>query len=173
MDVLVLRLIHIGAGAFWVGAVFTFFLFVQPTAAVLGPDAQKFVYHLIHHKRLPVVILGAAITTVLAGLWLLVITSNGLDPDLLFDESRLGYTVGGMAAILTLGIGGLYVFPRTKLVERTVGGLLAEGRPPTPDEQQLLARTAVESKRAGWLVIAGLVIAVTAMATARSWSIVL
>ena len=173
MDVLVLRLIHIGAGAFWVGAVFTFLLFVQPTARALGPDALKVVYHLIHHKRLPDAILGAATVTVLAGLWLLVITSNGLDPDVLFDESRLGFTVGGIAAILTLGIGGLYVHPRTKLVSRTVGGLLAEGRPPTPAEQQLLARTAAESKRAGWLVIAGLVIAVTAMATARYWSVVL
>ena len=36
MDVLVLRLIHIGAGAFWVGAVFTFFLFVQPAATASG-----------------------------------------------------------------------------------------------------------------------------------------
>ena len=36
MDVLILRLIHIGAGAFWVGAVFTTFLFLQPTALALG-----------------------------------------------------------------------------------------------------------------------------------------
>lgn len=171
MDVVLLRLIHIGAGAFWVGAVFTFFLFVQPTAAALGPDATKFSYNLMHHRRLPVVILGSAVTTVLAGIMLLLIMSNGLDADRLFDVSRLGYTVGGVAAIATLGIGGLYVYPRTRIVERILGQLLAEQRPPSPDEQQTLVRIAGESRRAGWLVIAGLVVAVAAMATARYWSL--
>jgi hypothetical protein len=168
-----LRLIHIGAGAFWVGSVFTFFLFVQPAAVAVGPEATKFTYQLIHHRRLPIVILAAAITTVLAGIWLLLITSNGLDPDLLFNESRLGYTVGGVAAILTLGVGALYVFPRTRIVERTLGQLIAEARPPTPDEQQTLARAGSESRRAGWIVLAGLTIAAASMATASLWGLVL
>lgn len=173
MDVLVLRLIHIGAGSFWVGAVFTFFLFVQPAAVAAGPGAMSFTYQLIHHRRLPIVILGSAATTVLAGLWLLVITSNGLDPDLLFAEARLGYTMGGVAAILTFGLGALYVFPRTRMVERTVGRLIAEARPPTPDEQQILARVGRESRSAGWLVLIGLAVSVFAMATARLWGVFL
>jgi uncharacterized membrane protein len=173
MDILLLRLIHIGAGAFWVGAVFTFFLFVQPAAVAVGPEATKFTYQLIHHRRLPVVILASAAVTVLAGTWLLVITSNGLDPDQLFSQSRLGYTVGGVAAILTFALGGLYVFPRTRIVERTLGRVLSDSRPPTPEEQQLLGRTARESRQAGWIVIAGLTIAVLAMATARLWGLVI
>lgn len=173
MDILVLRLIHIGAGAFWVGAVFTFFLFVQPAAVAVGPEATRFTFELLHHRRLPVVILGAAVVTVLAGIWLLVITSNGLDPDLLFDASRLGYTVGGLVAIVTLAIGALYVFPRTRIVERTLGVLLAERRPPTPEEQKILARTGQESRRAGWVVLIGLAVSVAAMATARLWGLVL
>ena len=173
MDVLLLRLIHIGAGAFWVGSVFTFFLFVQPAAVAVGPEATKFTYQLLHHRRFGWVILGAAATTVLAGILLLVITSNGLDPDLLFNESRLGYTVGGVAAILTFAVGALYVFPRTTTVERTIGTLLAEARPPTPDEQQTLARIRSETLRAGWVVLAGLAIAVASMATARLWGLVL
>jgi hypothetical protein len=171
MDILVLRVIHIGAGVFWVGAVYAFFLYIQPTAAALGPDATKFMYRLIHHARLPLVILGSAIVTVVAGLWLLWITSNGFDPESLFNVSRLGFTIGGIAAILTLGVGGLYVFPRTRIVERTIGRILADGRPPTPDEQQTLAQAARESRRAGWVVLVGLGIAVVTMATARYWSI--
>lgn len=173
MDVLLLRLIHIGAGAFWVGAVFTFFLFVQPAAVAAGPEATKLTYELIHRRRLPSVILASAAITVLAGIWLLLLTSNGLDPDRLFDESRLGYTVGGVAGILTFGLGGLYVFPRTRIVERTLGRLLSDGRPPTADEQQLLARTARESRQAGWIVLAGLTIAVLSMATARLWGLLI
>ena len=173
MDILLLRLIHIGAGAFWVGAVFTFFLFVQPAAVAVGPEATKFTYQLLHHRRLSVVVLAAAATTVLAGSLLLIITSNGLNPDILFDVSRLGYTVGGASAILTFAIGALYVFPRTRVVEHTVGRLIAEARPPTPEEQQTLARTARESRRAGWLVLVGLAVAVAAMATASYWGVVL
>ena len=169
MDILVLRLIHIGAGAFWVGSVVTFFLFVQPAAVAVGPEATKFTYQLLHDRRLPVVILASAATTVVAGIWLMIITSNGLDPDLLLDATRLGYTVGGVVAILTFGIGGLYVFPRTQVVERTIGRLVAEARPPTPEEQRTLARTALESRRAGWIVLGGLIVAVAAMATARYW----
>jgi hypothetical protein len=59
------------------------------------------------------------------------------------------------------------------VVELTLGRLLAEARPPTPDEQQSLARTARESRVAGWLVLIGLTVAVAAMATAGYWSLVL
>lgn len=173
MDVLVLRLIHIVAGAFWVGAVFTFFLFVQPAAMAAGPGAMPFTYQLLHHRRLPIVILGAAGATVVAGIWLLVITSSGLDPDLLFQEARMGYTVGGVVAILTFGVGALYVFPRTRRVERTIGPLVADKRPPTPEEQLTLARAGREARRAGWLVIIGLAVAVISMATARHWGLFL
>lgn len=173
MDVLLLRLIHIGAGAFWVGGVFAFFLFVQPAAIAVGPDAAKFNYRLLHHQRFPVILLSSAVVTVLAGIWLLGIASNGFDLEQLFSVSRLGFTVGGIAAILTLGVGGLYVFPRTMTVERTLGAFLGEGRPPTPEEQATLAKNGGEARRAGWLVLLGLTIAVVAMATARYWSVVI
>ena len=60
MDVLVLRLIHIGAGAFWVGAVFTFFLFVQPAAIAWDRKRRSSRYQLLHHRRLPTWIFGSA-----------------------------------------------------------------------------------------------------------------
>jgi len=173
MDILVLRLIHIVAGAFWVGAVFTNFIFIQPAAAAAGPAAAGFSYQLLHHRRFATALIGSGALTVLAGILLLLITSNGLDPAVLFAPSRLGYTVGGVLAILAFGIGSLYVFPRARIVERTLGAVLAETRPPTPEEQALLARTGAESRRAGWLVLIGIGLAVIAMATASLWSLVI
>ncbi len=173
MDVVILRVIHIGSGMFWVGGFYTFFLFVQPAAVAIGADATRFTFQLLHHRRFAVVLLSAAITTVIAGIWLLVITSSGLNPDVLFSTSRIGFTLGGVVAILTLGVGGLYVFPRTRIVERTIGGLLAEKRPPTPDEQALLAKTGRETRAAGWLVLIGLALAVICMETASYWSLFL
>ena len=170
MDIAILRLIHIGAGVFWVGALFTFFLFVQPTAMAIGPEGQKFTYHLLHHKRFSVILLGSAITTVLAGLTLLWITTDGFDVSLLFGPARLGFTIGGAAAILSLGVGGLYVFPRTRTVERTLGAAMSAGRPPTDEERATLMRVGGESRAAGKWVLVGVGFAVLCMATASYWS---
>ena len=42
----VLRIVHILAGVFWVGAVVTTILFLQPTARDVGPAAGPFMAHL-------------------------------------------------------------------------------------------------------------------------------
>ena len=173
MDVLILRLIHIVAGAFWVGAVFSTVLFLQPTAAAVGPSAGPFQVHLVRSRRFPDVIILSAIVTVLAGIWLLWITTNGLDWSLALDESRLGFTIGGIAGILTLAFGGSYVYPRTKRVANVVAGIMAAARPPTAEEQAQLGALRTQLTTAGWWVIAGLAIAVICMATARYWSLVL
>ena len=173
MDVLILRLIHIVAGAFWVGALFTNVLFLTPTAIALGPDAGKFQFHLIRGVRFPLVMLSSAIITVLAGIWLLWITTDGLKLDLLFSPSRVGFTLGGIVAILTLGVGGLYIYPRIQRVATLMSGPMGEGRPPTPDEQAQLLATRGELLRSGWVVLTGVAIAVVFMATARYWSVFL
>lgn len=173
MDVLILRLIHIGAGAFWVGAVFTNVLFLQPTAAALGPDGGRFTFHLIGNRRFPLAILVSAAVTILAGLVLLWMSTDGLRLDLLFAESRAGFTIGGIAAILTFVVGSLYVYPRTQRVVGVMGRAMGEGRPPDPDEQAQLGRLRAELLRAGWVTVVGLAIATVAMATARYWGVVL
>src|SRR5688500_17058967 len=128
MEILLLRLIHIGAGVFWVGSALTFHFFIQPAAVAAGPAATGFTYQLLHHRRFSVAILTSGLIAVIAGISLLVITSNGLDPDILFDASRLGFTIGGVVAIVSLGVGMLYLFPRTRTVEAPIGGMRAEGR---------------------------------------------
>ena len=118
MEILLLRLIHIGAGVFWVGSVLTFHLFIQPAVIASGPAATGFTYQLLHHRRFSVAILTSGLVAVIADITLLVITSNGLDPEILFGASRLGFTVGGAVAILSLGVGALYLFPRTRSSRR-------------------------------------------------------
>jgi uncharacterized membrane protein len=173
MDVVILRVIHIGFGMFWVGGFYSFFVFVQPAALALGPGGAPFTFQLLHKRRFAVGLLSTAIITVLAGLWLLFITSNGFNLDVLFSTSRIGFTIGGLVAILTLGVGGLYVFPRTQIVERTLARVIGEQRPPTPDEQAVLARAGSEARAAGWFVLIGLAVAVISMETASYWGLFL
>ncbi len=173
MDVLILRLLHIGAGVFWVGAVFTTVLFLQPTAIALGPAAGPFQAHLVRNRRYALATLIAAAITVGAGVWLLWITTNGLDPDVALDASRLGFTLGGVVAILTFAFGSTYVYPRTVRIARIIAGALSEGRPPSPEEQAQLGTMRGQLLTAGWVVVTGLAIAVIAMATARYWPVFL
>jgi hypothetical protein len=173
MDVLILRLIHITAGAFWVGAVFTTVLFLQPTAMALGPGAAPFQAHLIRDRRFALAVVTSAAVTVAAGVWLLWISTDGLDPAIALDSAHLGFTVGGVAAILTFLLGASYVYPRTVRVARIVASFLADGRPPTAEEQGQLATMRGQLARVGWVVIAGLAVATIAMATARYWPLVL
>lgn len=173
MDVLILRLIHIGVGAFWVGAVFTNVLFLQPTATAIGPQAGPFQYHLARHRRFSTAILISGATTVLAGVVLLWLTTDGLDPARLIASTRIGFTVGGVAAILTFAFGSLYIYPRTQRIVRIMSEAKRDARPPTPDEQAQLGRLGGELLTAGWVTVVGLGIAVGAMATARYWGVVL
>jgi uncharacterized membrane protein len=171
MDILVLRLIHVASGAFWVGAVFSFFLFVSPTARALGPEGQRFVAHLISRQRFSNAILVAGIITVAAGLLLLWRTSNGFDLDVMSRRPVLGFAIGGASAIVALAIASGYIVPRVRRVERITRLLQADGRPPTSDEEGELSRIAGEIQQAGTFVMATLAVAVAAMATARYWGV--
>jgi uncharacterized membrane protein len=173
VDVLILRLIHILAGVFWVGAVFTNAFFVQPTAEALGPDAGRFQLRLMGPARFPAAILSSAGVTIAAGISLLWLTTDGFNPELLFGESRLGFTFGGTVAILSFAVGSLYVYPRIKRISGVMGRVMAEGRPPSADEQAQVGQIRNELRVAGWVTVVGLAIAVAAMATARYWGLVL
>ena len=171
MDILVLRLIHVASGAFWVGAVFSFFLFVSPTARALGPEGQRFVAHLISRQRFSNAILVAGIITVAAGLLLLWRTSNGFDLAVMSRPPVLGFAIGGASAIVALAIASGYIVPRVRRVERITRRLQGDGRPPTSDEEGELSRIAGEIQQAGTFVMATLAVAVGAMATARYWGV--
>ena len=80
MDLLqvLLRLVHIGSGVLWVGGSMVFFIFVEPTANELGPEAENFMQRMIVKRRLPIYFLVLSGLTVLGGLILYWIDSNGL-----------------------------------------------------------------------------------------------
>src|SRR5919106_6918386 len=103
--VIILRVIHIAAGIFWVGAAFVLFLFIQPSVKDLGPEGQRFMGHLATRKRLPLLIMLSAVVTILAGLLLYWRASHGFDVDWIGSGPGVAFTVGGLAAIVTLALG--------------------------------------------------------------------
>jgi hypothetical protein len=163
----VLRIVHILAGVFWVGAAFTVILFIQPTAREVGPAAGPFMTHLAGSKRLIDFVLGAGGLTVLAGLLMYWRVSGGLDPDWIGSATGIALTVGALCAIGALAIGGSVIRPgivATLAIGREVS---ARGGPPTPEQATQLQAIQRRSHSAGQVIVPLLIVAVAAMASAR------
>jgi hypothetical protein len=68
---IVLRILHIGAGVLWVGSAFFFVAFLGPAAGQVGPDVSGPLFQVLVGKmRVPKVITGFATVAVIAG-WLM------------------------------------------------------------------------------------------------------
>ena|SRR6185436_5929809 len=172
MDWIVLRLVHVVSGAFWFGAVFTNFVFVQPAVLGSGADGQRVMVHILRDRRFLDVVLAAAVLTGMAGGILFWRDSNGLDPSIVFGASGLGFTLDGVAGLLALVLFLFIGYPNTRRLLMIGGRLESEGRPPTADEQAVLTRSQAALRPLGVAVPALLGIAVVAMATARYWPLV-
>ena len=173
MDFVVLRLIHILGGAFWLGAAITMFLFLQPTARATAPEGQRFMLHLLRDRRFSEVVLVAALLTGVAGAILFWRDTNGLQLASITQPQTLGFTIGGLAGgtalLLFLSVG----YPAGRRMIAIGGKLEAERRPPNEDEQRILAAAQTVLSRVGATVLVLLVIAAAAMATARYLPLVL
>ena len=66
--VVVLRLIHVISGVFWVGAGLVMFFFIGPTLGATAEAGQKFAQHLMLQTRFTTILTTSAILTVLASI---------------------------------------------------------------------------------------------------------
>ena len=64
---IVFRSLHIVAGVLWVGSAFLFVGFIGPSAAEVGPAAGPILHAAVKKRKVPKVITGLGITSVVAG----------------------------------------------------------------------------------------------------------
>lgn len=163
----VLRIVHILAGAFWVGAAFTTILFLQPTAREVGPAAGPFMAHLAGKKKLVDWVLRAAGLTVLAGVLMYWRVTGGLEWDRITSAYGLSLTIGALSAIAAFSL-GLSVVRPTIMATLAIGrDVAASGGPPTPEQAAQLQSLQQRGKAVGRVIVPLLVIAVSGMAAAR------
>jgi putative copper export protein len=163
----VLRIVHVVAGVFWVGAVFLLIGFIAPTARELGPPAAPFLAHLAGKKRITEVILAAAGVTILAGLLMYWRVSGGLDPDWIGSAYGLTLTIGAISGIVAFVIGLTVVRP-TNNATLALGREIAEGGgPPTPEQAARMQALQARGRTTGRILLLLLLVAVAAMASAQ------
>lgn len=166
--VVIFRVLHIGAGTFWVGSAFLFFFFIDPSTRVLAPDAlQGFMSELMGRRRTAAVIFVASLITVLAGLVLYWRASSGFDLDWITTSTGIGFTLGGIAALVSFFVGLLVIMPSIRGLGTLGAQIAAAGRPPTEEEGARLHALESRLQAAGRVDLVGLSLAVLFMAIAR------
>jgi uncharacterized membrane protein len=162
---ILLRLIHILAGVFWVGAVFLMAGFIFPTVRATGREGGRVAQYLMAQRRLPVFLGVAMGLTLLSGLAMYGLLASSTQGAWAGSAPGIGYGVGGLAAILAAVVGmaiGSTAGRRMAAVAQQAGsgGLTAEQQA----EMERLQTRAVLGSR----ITAGLLaVAVGAMAIAR------
>jgi hypothetical protein len=150
---LVLRLIHVGGGAMWVGMMAFMVFFLTPAIAEAGPAEGGKLMAALQRQRIMIIMPVIALLTIGSGVWLMLRAYGG-PGNLAASRMGMALNVGALAAIVAFLIG--IIFMRPAMMRATVTTDPAEA-------QRLRARGAM----LGRLVARLLMLALAAMAVAR------
>ncbi len=168
MDILriVLRLIHIVSGVFWVGGSIILTFFISPTVQATAEAGQKFMMRLVNKGRITMRITIAAILTVLAGGALYWIDSGGLTLGWTYSATGWGFGIGAVFALIGLAF-GMMVGKNVTLLGKL--GSQIQGKPTTSDQLSQMQAAQKQLSFVGPANTIALIIALACMATARFW----
>jgi uncharacterized membrane protein len=162
----VLRLIHIICGAFWVGGVLSVAFFILPAQRAIGQPGMLFVRQLMMGQKFRSFMIGAAVLTILSGLTIYIRYAKAGGG---WAQSNTGIIlgVGAVAAIIAAGIGTGYTGKIGKKMLELGGAIQETGGPPTDTQKVEMDALQGKMQTAFRIVAILLLIAVAAMASAR------
>ena len=102
---LVLRILHIGAGAFWVGAALSFAFIIKPALKEKDGSGQKFFDYLVTKKRFGTDSAGAGGMAGIAGILLYWHDSQGFTSGWMHGSAGIGFTVGAVLGLIAFIFG--------------------------------------------------------------------
>ena len=165
-----LRLVHILAGIFWVGATLFLAGFLIPAIRTVGPSAGPLMSQLMQQRHLQRWINICMSLAILAGLVLFALDSRAGGRG--FGGSPMGITlsIGALLAIIAAGVDGAMGRPTSKKLGAIAQRLQETQRGGGPPPADLVAETApLQAKLARALTIMSwlLLLSATTMAIAR------
>ncbi len=164
VELVVLRLVHVLGGIAWVGFGAFSFLFLTPALGAAGPAAGP-VMAALQQRKLFTVLPLLALATMLSGLRLMMITSDGFSAAYFASRSGSTYTAGAVAAVVGFLIALLV--SRPSMVR--VGALLGARPTAAPDEQRRIdGEVALLRRRGG---VSGQVATLLLLASAAAMAV--
>jgi uncharacterized membrane protein len=163
-----LRIVHIATGVIWVGSLFVVVVFVQPSAATLGPAGAPFMSELRRRRFVDVVFIDAVLTVIAGSL--LYWHDWHLHPsfrDWIGSRFGAGLTVGALLALAGLGVAALVTRPTIVRLVSLGKQAAGSGGAPSPElaaSISALQHRLVVAERASFSLV---ILAVVAMASAR------
>ena len=168
MDLLliILRLVHIVLGAFWVGTMIFNAFFLMPSMLEAGPDGMKVAAGLAKRRFLDVLPPVAGLT-ILSGLWLYWKASLGFQPAYMGSAVGMTYGLGAVAALIAFGLG--IAIMRPSMLNAAALSQAAASAAPDDRAAKLAEASALRLRGAqtAKVVAVVLIIAVAAMAVGR------
>lgn len=160
---LVLRLVHIVAAIFWGGGALVMELIIKPGIDATGEAGGLFARHLNNTTRISLVMMVAAILTILPGVLLYWIDSAGFSSAWMRSGAGIGFGIGGVFGVVALVCGAIFGRSNARL-----GQISAQitGMPGAEQAAQIRAiqkRLRVVSP----LHVVAMILAMAFMATAR------
>lgn len=162
-----LRLLHIVLGVYWVGAIVFTALYLEPSVRAVGPPGGQVMAQLVKRGHLNVMPIVALIT-ILTGIELYRRVSAGFQPAWIGSPRGMTLTVGAVTAIVAFAI-GVFVM-RASSLKAIALNQAAQQVSEGSDRESALAQVQRMRRRATLSLrwVAGLLgVSVAAMAVAR------
>ena len=102
---LILRLLHVLGGIFWVGGALVMAFFITPTIMATAEAGQKFMERLLTQTKFSRAMTIAALSTIIAGFILYWIDSAGFTSDWMMAGPGIGFGIGAFFALIGFGAG--------------------------------------------------------------------
>jgi uncharacterized membrane protein len=160
---LVLRLVHIFAAIVWGGGALLMSLFIGRGIQATGEAGQQVARQLLNKQRLHIFMSVAAITTVLAGVALYWIDSDGFSPAWMRSGPGMGFGVGAIFGLISFVTGAIFGNGNASLARI---GAQANGK---PTAEQLAQIQAIQKriKMVSPIHLVTMILAMILMASAR------
>jgi len=160
---LILRILHIGAGVFWVGNVLLLAFIINPALKETEGLGQKFVDYLVKNKRFGTESAGAGGMAGIAGFLLYWRDSQGFTSAWLTSGAGIGFTVGAILGLIAF-IFGILTDRKLKAMAQ-----LREQFENAPSEEQLAQLQVLGKQQTTYLTVCAitLILALWIMAIAR------
>lgn len=156
---IILRIVHIFSGVFWVGVSFFNIGFFQPTVQGTGNEGRKVMQYLTSQTRFTITVYTAATLSLLSG-WTMYGILFGFRLSVLSSGYGLLLSIGGLAGTIAWVIAIFFVRRVLSQMAAIGKSIQEQGGVPTPEQGSQMQASSAQLMKMGqwgvWLMVVAL-----------------